>query len=61
MSSREIRGEAGKSMLTHYAVTFTKYTELTGERERKGNRKTDRKTERQKKKKKKAAGYKHAV
>lgn len=46
VSSREIRGEAGKSMLTHRAVTSTKYTKLAGERERKVKRKTDRKRER---------------
>lgn len=47
VSSREIRGEAGKSKLTHGAVTFTKYIELAGERERERERTTDRKTEKQ--------------
>lgn len=56
LSSREIRGEAGKSMLTHHAVTFTKYTELAGERERERERQTGRQKDR-----KKATGYKHAV
>lgn len=43
-SSREIRGEAGKSMLTHHTVTFTECRDPAGERERKGKRKTDRKS-----------------
>lgn len=45
VSSRKIRGEAGKSELTHHAVTFTTCTGAAGEKER--ERERDRQEDRQ--------------
>ena len=61
VSSREIRGEAGKSKLTHHTVTFTESRDPAagGEREKERERKTDRQTGR--KTVKSQTGCKHAV